>query len=83
MAHGTLFHLDLYRLETPRELEVIGLRDMLVDGNLLVVEWPDRGQGILPPPDLEITIGFATSDVDLCRTLTAHPSIFPEVSANA
>lgn len=82
MTHGILFHLDLYRLESPRELEVIGLRDMLVEGNLLVVEWPERGLGILPPPDLEITVGFASDDVDLCRTLSAEPAIFPQASAN-
>ena len=81
MTRGTLFHLDLYRLESPRELEMIGLRDMLAAGNLLVVEWPDRGRGTLPPPDLKIAIGFASNDTDLCRTLTTDPAILPQAHA--
>ncbi len=50
-----LFHLDLYRLSDPEELEFIGLRELLDDG-LLLVEWPDRGQGVLPPPSLQVQL---------------------------
>jgi len=52
----TLYHLDLYRLADPEELEYLGFRDLLVEPVLVFVEWPERGKGWLPAPDLEITI---------------------------
>jgi tRNA threonylcarbamoyladenosine biosynthesis protein TsaE len=54
-----LYHLDLYRLSDPQELEYLGLRDLLDEQSLLLVEWPERGKGTLPPPDLRIRIDHA------------------------
>jgi len=51
-----VYHLDLYRLSDARELEDLGLRDLLEEQALLLVEWPERGSGVLPPADLLITI---------------------------
>lgn len=54
-----LYHLDLYRLGDPEELEYLGLRDLLEDRSLFLVEWPERGKGLLPAPDLTIRIEHA------------------------
>jgi len=52
----TVYHLDLYRLGDPEELEYLGLREMLGGGALLFVEWPERGGGWLPQADVLIEI---------------------------
>jgi tRNA threonylcarbamoyladenosine biosynthesis protein TsaE len=59
MEQGAVYHLDLYRLTDPEELEWLGLRDMLSGSSLLLVEWPERGSGQLPAADLEVKIDAA------------------------
>ena len=45
LAEAVLYHLDLYRLNDPEELEFLGLRDYLQGRNVCIVEWPERGAG--------------------------------------
>ena len=52
----TLLHLDLYRLEDPEELEPLALREWARAGCLWLIEWPERGAGFLPPPDLIVRL---------------------------
>ncbi|HRQ65380.1 MAG TPA: tRNA (adenosine(37)-N6)-threonylcarbamoyltransferase complex ATPase subunit type 1 TsaE [Xanthomonadaceae bacterium] len=52
----TVHHLDLYRLGDPSELEALGIRDLLDPTALLLVEWPERGEGWLPPADVEVQL---------------------------
>ena len=47
-------HLDLYRIANPDELELMGTRDLLADGGLVVVEWPERAGRSLPQADLAL-----------------------------
>jgi len=58
-------HLDLYRLGDAEELEFIGLRDLLAAGGALLVEWPARGAGVLPAPDLALRLTVAGTGRDL------------------
>ena len=52
-------HYDLYRLSDPEEIELLGLRDHLAADALLFFEWPERGAGVLPRPDLDIRFEYA------------------------
>jgi tRNA threonylcarbamoyladenosine biosynthesis protein TsaE len=61
LADRRLNHLDLYRLGDPQELEYLGLRDLLAEDAVWMVEWPERGLGMLPPSDLVIAIESAAN----------------------
>ena len=56
LADGEAWHLDLYRIADPGELEFLGLDS--ADVRLWLVEWPERGVGALPVPDLTIEMSM-------------------------
>lgn len=53
---GEAAHLDLYRLAAAGELDFLGLDELAADATLWLVEWPERGVGGLPPPDLRLRL---------------------------
>jgi tRNA threonylcarbamoyladenosine biosynthesis protein TsaE len=55
---GTVWHLDLYRIDDPSELVELGLEDALA-GSITLVEWPDRLGRLLPAERLDVTLEFA------------------------
>jgi tRNA threonylcarbamoyladenosine biosynthesis protein TsaE len=66
----TLHHFDLYRLHDPEELEFMGIRDYFGAGIVALVEWPQRGDGYFPGPDLVISL--APKDVGRTATVAVN-----------
>ena len=58
---GEALHLDLYRIREAAELDFLGLDDADAGPRLWLVEWPERGIGALPAPDLRIAIDVVGS----------------------
>jgi tRNA threonylcarbamoyladenosine biosynthesis protein TsaE len=64
----TLHHVDLYRLESPHELESVGFYDMLAAGQVIAVEWADRFPDVLGREFLSIEFeGPSPEEADAAR----------------
>lgn len=63
-ARSRVLHLDLYRLKNARELETIGWDDMLHDNALVIVEWPERAPGLMPPGHVPISLSHVDGSPD-------------------
>lgn len=73
-----IHHFDLYRLNDPYELELMGIRDYLEQPNaLLLIEWPSKGEPIVPEADLLIQLTVVGEQRQ--ASLTAHSTYGKQV----
>ena len=54
--HTTLYHIDLYRIDTERELETLGLDDLIAPNCILLIEWGEKFPRLRRDQNLEITL---------------------------
>ena len=54
-------HLDLYRLENPEEVWELGWRDLAHGNQIVLIEWPERAEALLPAPRWDIHLRPVTA----------------------
>jgi len=60
-----VIHFDLYRMASPEEFLDAGFRDYFNRETICIVEWPEKAETVLPPPDLSITLRVAGEGRDV------------------
>ena len=66
----TIYHFDLYRLGHPEELEYMGIRDYFNDAGICLIEWFEKGEGILPKADMTIKLTPLNEGREACITVS-------------
>lgn len=56
---ATIYHIDLYRIDTQRELDTLALDDLRSDDSILLIEWGEKFPALLHERDLEISLNRA------------------------
>jgi tRNA threonylcarbamoyladenosine biosynthesis protein TsaE len=67
--NATLYHIDLYRIDTQRELETLALDDLRDSQSVLLIEWGEKFPGLVRERDFEISLTRAGEN---SRTITIH-----------
>ena len=55
-ARATIYHIDLYRIDTQRELDTLALDDLRSENSILLVEWGEKFPGFVREQDVEIVL---------------------------
>src|ERR1700756_1557445 len=53
---ANLYHIDLYRVDTPTQLETLGLDDLFAENSILLIEWGEKFPRFTRDRDVEITL---------------------------
>ena len=55
-SEATLYHIDLYRIDSPRELDTLALDDLMTDDSILLIEWGEKFSRFQRERDVEIAM---------------------------
>ena len=55
-AGDSIFHFDLYRIDSPEELFDMGYEEYFYSGSLCLVEWPEKARNLVPEDALWVNI---------------------------
>ena len=68
LNNENIYHVDLYRIIDPSELEIIGLGEYLNESNAIIfIEWPEKSYGYLKKFDLKISLKHLSENERKCR----------------
>lgn len=71
---GPIFHMDLYRLDKPKELEQIGFAEYLDSGQLCIIEWPEVGNDYFVMPFIRVDISVENNNIRNFK-ITTHDAV--------
>ncbi len=61
----SVIHFDLYRMASAEEFLDAGFREDFNGDNICIVEWPEKAEAVLPPPDLNVWLSVAGQGRDV------------------
>jgi len=67
---ATLYHIDLYRVDTQRELETLGLDDLMDERSVLLIEWGDKFERFERERDVEIALERISENERLIKLIS-------------
>ena len=71
---GTIYHMDLYRLEKTDDLVQIGLEEYLDSGQPCLIEWPGIAEPYIMMPHLRVSIRVETDNIRIFN-ITTHDAV--------
>jgi len=72
VEQGVIYHMDLYRLEDPSELEYLAVEDLWSSTSLFLIEWPEKGGRYLRKQDADISIKVISGVTDGARNISLN-----------
>jgi tRNA threonylcarbamoyladenosine biosynthesis protein TsaE len=63
----SIFHFDLYRIETPDELFDMGYEEYFYSGSLCLIEWPEKARNLIPDDALWVHIVIGENEARLIQ----------------
>ena len=66
-AGNSIFHFDLYRIETPDELFDMGYEEYFYSGSLCLIEWPEKARNLIPDDALWVHIVIGENEARLIQ----------------
>lgn len=68
-----VIHFDLYRLASPEEFLDAGFREYFNAESICIIEWPEKAEGVLPSPDINMHLSISGNGRDIkCEALSVQ-----------
>lgn len=64
---NSIFHIDLYRIESPEELYDMGYEEYFFSGSMCLIEWPERAEKLIPGNALRVKISVLENGARLIQ----------------
>ena len=72
LESSTIYHFDFYRITNPMEVIEAGFREVFINTNMCLVEWPENAESVMRVPDITISIIFSTNSRDISVTAASE-----------